>query len=278
MGKILFFDVDGTLLNFNGEMSLSTQIALNKAKENGHHIYICTGRSRFALPRKLLQFNFNGIVAAAGAYVECEGSTIFHHIMPKEDVNKVLALCKKEDLMYSCQTKDQILMTEKSKQRVIEYFKEKKGLQEEQIKQIPLFINNMNKGISPEIEKNIGCIEKIVYRMSAIPIFKVKETLGSSMEVTMLSFENGDESSGEITCAGIHKALGMQKVLDYYGVEQKESIAFGDGPNDIEMMQYAGTSVAMGNATKRVKELADIVTEHVNEDGILHGLKRLEVI
>jgi hypothetical protein len=278
MGKILFFDVDGTLLNFNGEMSLSTQIALNKAKENGHRVFICTGRSRFALSKNLLDFNFDGIVGAAGAYVECEGNEIFHHFMPQDDINKVLALCKKQDLIYSCQTKDQMLMTERSKQRVIEYFKEKKGLSEDEIKQIPLFINNMNKEISPEIEKNVERIEKIVYRMSTIPITEVKKTLGTSMDVTMISFETADESGGEITCAGIHKALGMQKVLDFYGVEQKDSIAIGDGPNDIEMMQFAGTSVAMGNASDKVKNEADMVTKHVDKGGIFHGLERLGII
>lgn len=66
------------------------------------------------------------------------------------------------------------------------------------------------------------------------------------------------------------KGIGVQAILDYYGFSNEEALAFGDGGNDIEMLQTVGTGVAMGNALDHVKAIADDVCGHVAEDGIYH--------
>ena len=66
---------------------------------------------------------------------------------------------------------------------------------------------------------------------------------------------------------------GIQKVLEHYGIRREEIIAFGDGENDMDMLQFAGIGVAMGNAGPEVKEAADYVTEHIDEDGLEKALR-----
>ena len=90
MGKIIFFDIDGTLVGFKGNILASTRKALQAAKRNGHKILLCTGRSKNQIYPWLLEEGFQGIVAAAGAYVECDGKIIYHHTMQKEDVQKAV--------------------------------------------------------------------------------------------------------------------------------------------------------------------------------------------
>ena len=74
------------------------------------------------------------------------------------------------------------------------------------------------------------------------------------------------------------KTAGIQAVLEHYGIKKEECMAFGDGGNDKDMLQYAGIGIAMGNATEDVKQVADYVTKDIDEDGILHGLQQFHVL
>lgn len=274
MVKLLFFDVDGTLVDFAGEISPSTIEALKRAKKIGHKIFICSGRSLGQIPEYLIeQIGFDGIVGASGAYVECEGKEIFHHCMPREDVERVLCFFKEQDLIYSCQSKRNIIMEPAIKERYMELILKKKWFKEEQLKETPLFMeDNLN------IYDNLDQIEKMLYHECKISVADVNRILGNTIKVTMSSFEKPDDTSGEITSAGINKAFGMQKVLEYYGLNREDCVAFGDGPNDIEMIQFAGIGVAMGNSLELVKKEADMVTDDVRNDGILHAMEKLALI
>ena len=74
------------------------------------------------------------------------------------------------------------------------------------------------------------------------------------------------------------KRVGVAKMLDHFGLTPGEAMAFGDGENDIEMLQLAGVGVAMGNASDTVKAAADYVTAGVDEDGVLKALKHFSII
>ena len=74
------------------------------------------------------------------------------------------------------------------------------------------------------------------------------------------------------------KASGIETILRHFGIDRSECIAFGDGGNDVEMLEYCGIGVAMGNADAEVQRHADYVTTSVDEEGILHALKELEII
>ena len=70
----------------------------------------------------------------------------------------------------------------------------------------------------------------------------------------------------------------MEVVLQHYGLTQQDSVAFGDGPNDLEMLQYAAIGIAMGNAVQEAKDVADYVTTDLLEDGIYNGMKHFQLI
>ena len=74
------------------------------------------------------------------------------------------------------------------------------------------------------------------------------------------------------------KEVAMQKVLDYYGFQQEECMAFGDGGNDKKMLEYAHIGVAMENGMPEVKAIADYITSDVKEDGIVAALKHFEIL
>lgn len=77
---------------------------------------------------------------------------------------------------------------------------------------------------------------------------------------------------------GVDKASGAERVAQYYGLKMEEVMAFGDGGNDISIVQAAGVGVAMDNACDELKAVADYVTTSVDDDGVYNALKHFELI
>ena len=83
----------------------------------------------------------------------------------------------------------------------------------------------------------------------------------------------GDIIEGEILVKGISKASGIDRVLEYFGADLKDTVALGDSTNDLPMIEHAGLGIAMGNASDQVKEIADYTTTAVDEDGLYNAFK-----
>ena len=112
MKKLLFFDIDGTLVDFgNSTMSPSTADALINAKQNGHMIFLCTGRSYNQIYPSLKAFDFDGVVAAAGGYVTVGDKVIAHHVYGQNLLQKVLDTVGDNNTGLIFQTKDKSIPT-----------------------------------------------------------------------------------------------------------------------------------------------------------------------
>ena len=88
--KYLFFDIDGTLLSHTRGISPKTIEGLRLLKENGHKIFICTGRSYAEIPELIYQFNFDGIIAAAGEYVRVGDKILHNYLMPEHLIDNII--------------------------------------------------------------------------------------------------------------------------------------------------------------------------------------------
>ena len=84
MQKVVFLDVDGTIVNNKGIIPESTKTAIRKAVENGHKMVVCSGRSLFQLPQMLLDLGFSGMITAAGGHVIADGKEIYHAVFDEE--------------------------------------------------------------------------------------------------------------------------------------------------------------------------------------------------
>ena len=271
-GKVLFFDIDGTLTMFGDIIPESAKEALEKAKENGHKLIICTGRSRAGVSEKLEQLPFDGFVCASGGYVEYEKKVISHEVWRPEDIEKLTDFAVKHKVLFhlQCSGKTYVL---KEQQAQIE------NLWEQQFGKVGLPPKKLGAiALSAEEIEDAPDVEKAMYLTSPYPLAQMQQMLGDSFEVTGSSFNKEDTESGEITVKGITKAHGMKKLLDHLGIPVSESIAFGDGSNDYEMLEFAGCGVAMGNAEEGLKKKADLVTTAIDADGIWNGLQKLGLI
>ena len=106
---------------------------------------------------------------------------------------------------------------------------------------------------------------------------ELQKELGDICNVVTMSYPDSS-TGGEIMQAGVNKSVGIHKVLEHYGADVSDTIAIGDGANDIEMLDLCGIGVAMGNAAEIVKQHADIVTDRIENDGLYKAFNMLELI
>ncbi|MCM1102688.1 MAG: Cof-type HAD-IIB family hydrolase [Clostridium sp.] len=271
-GKLIFFDVDGTLVQFDGTMPPSAGEALRRARKNGHRLVLCTGRSKYQIYPWLLEFGFDGIVAAAGAYVEWQGRCISHKTASGRALHRFVDFFERERIPYCLQTAQSTIVTDENAQKIMRLFAEKFSVSEEQVRQV---FGDVTRDAEPEGHRDI---EKMIYYDSPYSVGEVAAALTPWFDVTVTSFADADETSGEVTLAGVTKSYGMRKLMEHAACAQLDTIAFGDGFNDLDMLQFAGTGVAMGNAAEKVRSAADRVTARVDEDGIWCALHDMALI
>lgn len=272
MGKIVFLDIDGTLVNFDQQMPKSAFKALKEARENGHKLALCTGRTYGHIYPWLLEFGFDAIVASAGAYVRIGEEVLYHHVIDFEKLQGLVKLLRKHKIDYLLQGLYGRMVPKECIQGIEDHF----------------------ASINPDYKEHLAGIEQIeciskehiiesmMYFNSNVGIDQLQKEIDEELDgyfwVTGASYETDREHNGEITCRGIHKADGMKRVTEYFSLDPTEVIAFGDGPNDFEMLQYAQIGVAMGNAVESLKSKADYITDDIQQDGIYNAFLQLGLI
>jgi Cof subfamily protein (haloacid dehalogenase superfamily) len=272
--KYLFFDIDGTLMNGYGIIEDSTRHSLGKLKELGHEIFLATGRGYFDIPQTIFDMGFHGMILSDGAYVEYDKEVIAHNTMDIQEV-KCLTSALEEDgghLLYFGM--DSGFINEKSSEPFSKWL-------EILLSYSPLWEESIT---STKIIKSIDDlkgqhVEKIVYIDWNGDVERLKEKFGHYFMILPSNLaDRSDTSKGEITRLGINKAYGINKMLNHLGATKDDVIAFGDGLNDIDMIQLADKGVAMGNGAPQLKKYADLVTTDIGNDGIYNGLTELGII
>lgn len=269
MGKILFFDVDGTLVPFRKTIAPETAAALQEAREKGHQVVICTGRSLYMMEESLLAMA-DGIVATSGSYVRCGDHLVYQEYMPREIFLRAAEVLDRAGAILIGQAEGECRYRPRDACRLQAYF-EAAGAPETTRS---VFFGGC---VISEDPADFAVIKKITYRESKWSVAELQEALRDCCDVVSSSF-NPDSTEGEITCRCINKATGMQHYIDYLGKRREDTIAFGDSYNDREMLEFAGVGVAMGNAVEPLKKIADFVTSNVEDNGIAAALRTLGLI
>lgn len=269
--KAVFLDVDGTMVDIKGKIADSTKEAIRRAKENGHKMLVCSGRSYFQIYDELLAMGFSGIIGAAGAFVIADGEEIYHAYIDEEHRKSSYDYLEQNGFTFFYQADDGIVINRRSYDGIVAAYK-KAGMSDEMMEKVLGMVH-----LTEEPWKNPHN-EKIIYYHAPFLVDKVHTDLEPYFDTVAMSLEGQGDYAGEIGINGINKATGMEIYLNHVGIAREDTIAIGDGPNDLEMMDYAGIGVAMGNALDEVKARADMVTASINEDGIYKAFEKLGLI
>ncbi|MDD6071932.1 MAG: HAD family hydrolase [Clostridiales bacterium] len=260
---LLFFDIDGTLITLDEQhiMPESTKEALKKAKENGHKIFINTGRVKTAIDKHLLNFGFDGLVCGCGTYIEYEGKELLHKSFSKEQCRKYAKLLKDYGYQTVFEGKDRIFMEgEHGPGSFLEFI-------------YNYFSKNSDYPIeSPEHEAFIFDKFTTVQQENCNRT-AFEQTFGE--EFTMIPHT---KEVLEMVPKGYSKASGIRFLEEYLKEAHEECYAFGDSVNDMEMLKYVPHSIAMGNSMQPVFEVAEYTTKVITEGGIWNALSHYGLI
>lgn len=262
--KAAFFDIDGTLKPFNEIELRDTTIAmLHALQEKGIKVFLASGRPPVQLPllgKKLNAFPWDGYVLLNGQYVMDKDKHCFYKLPICKEALHSLVPWLKENADYAC-----TFMEENDSYDI-----------------------TFNKA-HYEYLKSIGKEDYMLrvedpVRSYTHDTYQICPRIPSKDDVEWVKHAPGmksarwtEEFADMIPLEG-GKPVGMQKILDYYGIDQKDTIAFGDGGNDMTMLEFAGVGVAMGNANDEVKSHADYVTDTSENDGILKAFQHFGIL
>ena len=275
MKKLVFFDVDGTLVTRNNHIPDSTIQAIKQLKENGIIPVIATGRAPVLIREIAKELQINSYIAMNGQYIVYEGEVIYENPIEEELVDAVIEVAteRRDGILLS--TADELvansMLSLVNRGSWYTFLKGLIGLIPERI-QLSLWRRMMKK--VPKKEDYAG---KDIYMMN-INADQEEELAYKKIFDEQLTFTRANEMSMDIINKGVSKAKGAEKMLSILEVNRENTYAFGDGLNDMELIQFVNTGVAMANGFDEVKATADFVTASVFDDGISKGLQKLELI
>ena len=236
--KAVFFDADGTVCDMKKGVPDSAIEAIRSLVDNGHEAWLCTGRSRAFVSWYLEQIPFTGMISACGSTIEKDGKRLFNKEMTPEVAKLSVEVLRKYGLIPVMEGADFMYYDKEEYTDEVNWY-------------ASLITESLGDKWRP-IRGNEDCMR--INKISA------KMTAGCDAE------------------AALSKAVGIAAVIRLFDIPWEDTIVFGDSNNDLAMFEYAATKVAMGNASPKIKELADYVTSDMFHYGIRDGLKYLKLI
>lgn len=261
--KVLFFDIDGTLIDCSlgiYEIPKTTRTSLQQLQKKGHSLFLATGRCKCFIMEEVMSYPFDGYVTCNGGYVLYQGKEVFKQKIPLEAIQATHDFCEKQDAIYyfeSCET----IYTRCKEHALHIDFKERWRMRDE----VTTDVFEM-----AEIETYIGMI-----------VLKQEEQVSKMQETLSPYFDMQRHHSGcsfDLTLKGVSKAIGIEALIAVLGKDNNDTVAFGDGRNDVEMLATVGRGIAMGNAADEAKAVADDITDRIENDGITKALQKLSLV
>ncbi|MBB6449450.1 hypothetical protein HNR44_001399 [Geomicrobium halophilum] len=252
--KLVFFDIDGTLYDQTKRVPPSTKKAIQMLKEGGHDVAIATGRSPFMFEELREELEIDTYVSFNGSYVVVKGEVVLAKALPPVALSS--------------------LHNHAADHHYVMVFMDHKGAVTD-VKANPRIAQCLGELKMPYPSISLQPQKGDIYQAL---LFTAEHESFPYDEYRDLHFVRWHEFSIDVLPAGGSKAKGVQKAADILQVDIENTVAFGDALNDIEMLQYVGTGIAMGNGLDETKEAADLVTTAVDENGITVGLTELGLI
>lgn len=264
MGKIVFSDIDGTLLNSEHKVTPHTQSAIRQLQDRDIPFVIVSARSPSAIYPILKEYEFNCpiISYSGGLILDEDRNVLYHKGIPKENAQKIIDFIEKQrwDMSWGVYSLDEWIVKDKTDPRIVS---------EENVVKAQSIQGTVDSVTDPEVNK-ILCI------CNPKQTLMIEQTLKKAFP--SCSIVKSSDVLLEIMENGITKAAAVERLCEIWGVPVEETIAFGDNYNDVEMLETVGTGVLMGNAPEELKKRFPIQTKDHDHDGIYEALLKMNLL
>lgn len=258
--KHVFFDIDGTLWDYQSVIPDSASRAIKLLKSNGHKAYICTGRTRAYITKPyLLELPFDGIVSGLGTGIESEGKILYQYTIDCATAVRTVDTVKHYGFRSILEGPEFLYMD------YDEFKDDPYGIK------VMRDLGDRQRSISGEYGN------WVISKLSCDTTGCDKAACYAELS-DVYDFVEHNDTVVEMLPKGFGKGKGIARLCKLKGIDIKDTVAIGDGANDVDMFEAAGFSVAMGNGADRAKQAADYVTSGIDEDGIMNALKYLKLI
>jgi Cof subfamily protein (haloacid dehalogenase superfamily) len=290
MYKIVFFDIDGTLLNSQRELPKSAIEAIHELHEKGIITVIASARPPFNIQHLLHELNISSYIVYNGGLVVKDGEVIHRNVIDNKLLLSIQETVVKRNDSVIMDCEDGFIVIGEDQ----EYIKKRYLERSWNVAKDKGSVDYLSEASSVDVfQLELVCTKEEDKGGKGDTAGKFKYLVDANEEVsTGTSIAGYVQSYPDLTFypwisyknvynavpKQVSKAYGIQKLLQYLEIDPSESVAFGDGLNDIEMLSFVGMGVAMGNAADKLKKVSNYVTKHVDDDGIQYGLKHLGLI
>ena len=276
--KAVFFDIDGTLVNDRKSVLKSTKEAIKIVKEQGVLVGVATGRGPFFVKDLMNDLDLDFAVTYNGQYIFNKDRVLFASPIDKRSLRQIISYAKANQKEIAMGTRQAVVGS-----RIMSFGLS--PLSQLASRFVPKFLtrtisNSFNRMVSkavPQKEEDLlDLINQPVYQV--LMLMTPEESNQAATELDHLKFTRSNPFAADIINQGNSKLEGIRRVGKEYGFDLNQVMAFGDSDNDLEMLAGVGMSVAMGNGSSSVKEVAKHITTSNQEGGIHKALEYFGVL
>lgn len=277
MSRVIFLDVDGTLVDYEGRIPATAIDAIRRARAAGHRVYLSTGRSLAEVYDELWDIGLDGLIGANGGYVEDAGEVVLHQHLTAEQCRRVVDWLHERGLEFYLESNAGLFASEHFEtagEPVMRRYVGGKG--------DPQAATITVREAFPEMifggELYRDDVNKVSYLLGSITDHDDATAAFPELKPGTWGGRGAEALFGDLGVAGITKAHAVDVLLTHLGADRSDTIAFGDAAVDIPMLEYCAVAVAMGNSSPDVLAVADLVTSDVNDHGLLRAFEQLGLL
>jgi Cof subfamily protein (haloacid dehalogenase superfamily) len=259
--KIIFFDIDGTILSHrNFKISSSTKAAIKAVQKNGHLAFVNTGRTLAEMEHEITDIGFDGYVCGCGTYISYQDKVLFQKTVPSDITKALITDFKSYQIEAILEGSSAIYYDSETKIEMI------RQILDSQVKEHHF---NVKAWQDENISIDKFCIWPATAEGYLLFYNKYKD---------LFDFIDRKMDFYEVVPKGLSKATGIQFLLEHLDIPHENTYALGDGANDLPMLRYVKHSIAMENADEETRSLVSYITKDVDEDGVYHALRHFNII
>ncbi len=262
MRKMLFFDIDGTLVDGKTQtVPDSAVMGLREAHKNGHLLFVNTGRCKSFIPECLKEIPFDGYAYACGSHIEYQGKVLFQEFVSMQDRDYIRDAMIETGLQGIFQGPEYC------------YFDHSVTPYDNLREFLKVYDRDYHTQRKDFYAKEMEINKLVTFRTEENDYELFLERMGDRYQL----IENGGGFT-EILPLPYTKASCMDYLMDYFHVAREDCYVFGDSPNDLPMMEHVKNSICLGNGYDSVKQISSYVTADIDKDGIYLALKHFGLI